>query len=102
MLSIQIENNTPALQVDLGLPMATLSAVVGPSGSGKTSVLRAVAGLLAPSQSLISFDNDIWADTETRYFRPAYQRPLGFVTQSFGLFHTSPPLKTWERPYPSA
>ena len=86
MLSIRIENNTPALKVDFGLPMGTLSAIVGPSGSGKTSVLRAVAGLLAPSHSLISFDNDIWVDTETRYFRPAYQRPLGFVTQSFGLF----------------
>ena len=86
MLSIRIENNTPALKVDFRLPMGTLSAIVGPSGSGKTSVLRAVAGLLAPSHSLISFDNDIWADTETRYFRPCYQRPLGFVTQSFGLF----------------
>ncbi|HCL71445.1 MAG TPA: ABC transporter ATP-binding protein, partial [Gammaproteobacteria bacterium] len=51
MLSIRIENNTPALKVDFRLPMGTLSAIVGPSGSGKTSVLRAVAGLLAPSHS---------------------------------------------------
>ena len=86
MLSIQIENKTPVLKVDFGLPMGALSAIVGPSGSGKTSVLRAVAGLLAPDHSMISFDNDVWADTGTRYFRPAYQRPLGFVTQSFGLF----------------
>ena len=55
MLSIQIENNTPALKVDFGLPMATLSAIVGPSGSGKTSVLRAVAGLLAPRSLVDKF-----------------------------------------------
>ncbi len=86
MLSIRIEHDTPILGVDFELPVGTLSAIVGPSGSGKTSVLRAVAGLLATRHSLISFDKDIWADTATRYFRPAHQRPLGFVSQTFGLF----------------
>ena len=86
MLSIRIEHDTPILGVDFELPVGKLSAIVGPSGSGKTSVLRAVAGLLATRHSLISFDKDIWADTATRYFRPAHQRPLGFVSQTFGLF----------------
>jgi len=86
MLSIRIEHDAPTLGVDFELPIGTLSAIVGPSGSGKTSVLRAVAGLLATRHSLISFDNDIWADTGTRYVRPPHQRPLGFVSQTFGLF----------------
>ena len=86
MLSIRIEHDTPTLGVDFELPIGTLSAIVGPSGSGKTSVLRVVAGLLATRHSLISFDKDIWADTGIRCFRPAHQRPLGFVSQTFGLF----------------
>ena len=86
MLSIFLEHDLPSLGVDFQLPIGTLSAIVGPSGSGKTSVLRAVAGLLNTERSRVSFDKDIWADTGARYFRPAYQRPLGFVSQTFGLF----------------
>lgn len=86
MLSIFLEHDLPSLGVDFQLPIGTLSAIVGPSGSGKTSVLRAVAGLLTTEHSLVSFDKDIWANTGARYFRPAYQRPLGFVSQTFGLF----------------
>ena len=71
MLSIFLEHDLPSLGVDFQLPIGTLSAIVGPSGSGKTSVLRAVAGLLTTEHSLVSFDKDIWANTEARYFRPA-------------------------------
>lgn len=86
MLSISLEHDTPDLGVELQLPIGQLSAIVGPSGSGKTSVLRAVAGVLITRRSRVVFDGDIWADTEQRAFRPAHQRPLGFVSQTFGLF----------------
>ncbi len=40
--------------VDLVIPSRSLTALVGPSGSGKTSLLRMVAGLLAPDSGTVS------------------------------------------------
>jgi len=42
--------------VDLTLPSGSLTALLGPSGCGKTSVMRAIAGLLAPASGDVAFD----------------------------------------------
>ena len=53
------------------------SVIVGPSGCGKTSLLRLVAGLIAPSEGAI------WLD-DGRVTGPGRQR--GMVFQSYTLF----------------
>jgi len=47
----------PALQkVDLELHPGEMVALVGPNGAGKSTFLRAIAGLVAPSQGSVSLD----------------------------------------------
>ncbi len=62
----------------------TTLAIIGPSGGGKSTLLRIVAGLLAPSAGTVALDG-----TPVRYDErslPAYRAQLGFVFQQGGLF----------------
>jgi putative spermidine/putrescine transport system ATP-binding protein len=57
-----------------------LVALLGPSGCGKTTLLRCVAGLIAPDAGSIHFDGqDVTA-------MPARQRDVGVVFQHYALF----------------
>ena len=42
------------LSMDLAVKPGTVLVLFGPSGSGKTTVLRTIAGLLTPSEGVIS------------------------------------------------
>jgi putative spermidine/putrescine transport system ATP-binding protein len=65
-----------SLQVRRGMFLSLL----GPSGCGKTTLLRVVAGTLAPDGGRVVVDNiDV-----TRV--PTYRRNMGMVFQSFALF----------------
>ena len=65
----------------IDLPVG-LSALVGTSGAGKSSLLRLIAGLDCPRQGRITFDGDIWFDSEKKINRPTYQRRIGMVFQT--------------------
>jgi len=67
-------------------PAGEIVGIVGPSGSGKTSLLRAIAGLLRPRRGRVAFDHDVWLDTAHGIDRPTRQRPIGYVSQHYGLF----------------
>jgi len=54
--------------------------LLGPSGSGKTTILNVIAGLVDLSQGRVSFDGDRIDD------RPAHDRDIGIVFQSYALF----------------
>lgn len=54
--------------------------ILGPSGSGKTTILRLIAGFLAPSSGRILFDG---RDITTMH---AYKRPFNTVFQDYALF----------------
>ena len=41
------------LSMDLAVKPGTVLVLFGPSGSGKTTVLRTIAGLIAPSEGVI-------------------------------------------------
>jgi molybdate transport system ATP-binding protein len=72
-----------ALDAAFAAPMHGLTALFGPSGSGKTTILRCIAGLQrVPGR--FALGDDVWQDE--RVFRPAHQRPIGYVFQEASLF----------------
>ena len=73
--------------VSLWIRPGELVACMGPSGCGKTTLLRLVAGFLAPDAGGVSLGG---ADV-TR--APARERACGVVFQSYALF---PTMRVWE------
>ena len=63
--------------VSLTVPRGQITTVVGPSGCGKTTLLRLVAGLLAPSSG-----RTLYNGSEVRGLNTG----IGFVTQDSNLF----------------
>src|SRR5512139_2645315 len=85
-LALSVAHDAPPLDLDLRLPAGEIVAIVGPSGSGKTSLLRAIAGLLPPRRGRIALGHDVWVDTAHGLARPTRDRPIGYVSQHYGLF----------------
>jgi ABC-2 type transport system ATP-binding protein len=67
--------------VSLQARPGTLTALVGPDGAGKTTLIRLVAGLIAPdSGSLRVLGIDVTANPQT------VQERIGYMPQKFGLY----------------
>ena len=74
-------------EVTLAIAPGELVACMGPSGCGKTTLLRLVAGFLAPAQGGVRLGGvDVTAT-------PARERACGVVFQSYALF---PTMRVWE------
>jgi molybdate transport system ATP-binding protein len=58
----------------------------GPSGAGKTTILDCLAGLAKLDRGTISMGERTLLDTSTGIDVPTYQRRVGYVLQSQGLF----------------
>jgi molybdate transport system ATP-binding protein len=67
-------------ELELALEVSRTVALVGPSGSGKTSVLRVIAGLVAPSRGGVALDGVSWNGL------PPERRSIGLVFQDYALF----------------
>jgi molybdate transport system ATP-binding protein len=85
-IRLQLTRPEFTLQVNLRLPTQGITAVYGASGSGKTSLLRCVAGLEKPHQSLIQVEDEFWQDDSIDLFIPTWKRPIGYVFQEASLF----------------
>ena len=59
--------------VDFAVARGTVGAILGPSGAGKSTILRAIAGLVAPDRGTIELDGVIVFAAGPR-FRPSAQR----------------------------
>jgi iron(III) transport system ATP-binding protein len=70
--------------VDLTVPTGTLAAVLGPSGCGKTTLLRIVAGFLAPDAGTVALDGRVVTGAGTAV--PPERRQVGVVPQEGALF----------------
>ena len=70
--------------VDLEVERGSLTALLGPSGCGKTTVLRVVAGLLAPDAGTVTIDGREVAGP--RVHVPPEKRAVGLVFQDYALF----------------
>ncbi len=66
--------------VSLDIAEGELVVLLGPSGCGKTTILRMVAGFVAPSAG------DVRLDGRSIMRLPPYKRDLGLVFQSYALF----------------
>lgn len=78
----------PVIDAHLELPSHQFSTTVlfGPSGCGKTTILRSLAGLERPESGVITFDDDVWLDTERGICRAPQERGIGFCFQEYALF----------------
>lgn len=72
--------------VDLALETGSTLALLGPSGCGKTTLLRLLAGLLAPTRGSVSIGGQLMADAATGKFMPPEKRGLGMVFQDYALW----------------
>jgi molybdate transport system ATP-binding protein len=81
-----------SLEVELTARPGETLALVGPSGAGKTSLLRVVAGLMAPESGRVAIGDETWLDTERSIGLPAERRRCGFVFQEYALF---PRMNAW-------
>ncbi|WP_374730691.1 ABC transporter ATP-binding protein [Aliirhizobium terrae] len=72
--------------IDIALGRGKTLALLGPSGCGKTTLLRLVAGLLAPSKGSVSIAGKVVADAASGAFAPPEKRNLGMVFQDYALW----------------
>lgn len=70
--------------VSLDIASGERVVVLGPSGCGKTTLLRLIAGLMAPDAGEISLDGRVVSGSAT--FVPPHKRHLGFVFQDLALW----------------
>jgi len=85
-LSLSLGGNRILSDIDLDLMPGQVLALLGPSGSGKTTILRLVAGLMAPDAGAIEIGGRVMADAAQGVFVPSEQRGLGMVFQDYALW----------------
>jgi putrescine transport system ATP-binding protein len=73
--------------VSLEIAKGEIFALLGSSGCGKSTLLRMLAGFETPTSGQIILDGQDMAD------RPAYERPMNMMFQSYALF---PHLTVWD------
>lgn len=92
MIEINIQRQLHGADGPLNLRFETriadreLVTVYGPSGAGKTSVLRMIAGLLAPDQGRIAVGGSPWFDGSKKINVRPQLRNIGMVFQDYSLF----------------
>jgi iron(III) transport system ATP-binding protein len=66
--------------LSLEIPPGAFFTLLGPSGCGKTTLLRTIAGFIAPDAGALRFD-----DKDMTHV-PAHKRGIGMVFQDYALF----------------
>ena len=75
-----------SLEISFSVQKGEFLSLYGKSGVGKTTILRIIAGLTHAEKSHLTFDSELWNDSEKKYHLPIKERLVGFVFQDFGLF----------------
>jgi molybdate transport system ATP-binding protein len=86
---VVVERPAFRLDVDLGVPAGSVTAVVGPNGAGKSTLLRALAGLVPLTAGRVALDGRVLeraGDGEPAARIPAEGRGIGIVFQDHLLF----------------
>ncbi len=88
-LSLHVRVRVPldAFHLDVDWrPQSDHVAILGPSGSGKSTLLRALAGLEPSAEGRVSFGDEVWLDSDSGVYMPAWERRVGWVPQDALLF----------------
>lgn len=74
------------LEIDFSIRDGSFVTLYGKSGAGKTSVLRMLAGLMAPESGRVMVRGETWVDTAQGVLLKPQKRKVGFVFQDYALF----------------
>lgn len=80
------DDKTVLQDIHLDLAVGEVIALLGPSGCGKTTLLRIIAGLMAPSHGSLFLNGQKVADGERNLGIPPEERGLGMVFQDYALW----------------
>ncbi|MFT2753924.1 ABC transporter ATP-binding protein [Clavibacter sp. Sh2088] len=86
---VVVERPAFRLDVDLGVPAGSVTAVVGPNGAGKSTLLRALSGLVPLTAGRVALDGRVLERAgggEPAVRIPAEGRGIGVVFQDHLLF----------------
>jgi iron(III) transport system ATP-binding protein len=93
MPEIQVANLVKSFGTNMVLDDITFTVrdkefvtLLGPSGCGKTTTLMSIAGFQSPDSGVIRCGDDTFVDTLAHVDRPAEQRNLGIVFQSYAIW----------------
>ncbi len=78
-LSVRYGANVVLESFDLDIEPGERFAVMGPSGSGKSSLIRAIAGVVPSTGSIVIDGNEV-------SHLPPHERPVGLMFQDYALF----------------
>ena len=73
-------------RLNVSVDASEILALLGPSGCGKTTLLKLIAGLLAPTEGRISIGGEVVADARSGSVLPPERRGLGMVFQDYALW----------------
>jgi len=79
-VSKKFDERTAVDNISLDIEQAERVVIFGPSGCGKTTLLRLIAGLIAPDSGRIMMGGEVVSGSG-RVILPPEQRNLGFVFQ---------------------
>ncbi len=83
------EVETVALkEVDLEVKNGEIVVLLGPSGSGKSTMLNVCSGLDNPTSGIITIDNEIISDMNSKQLTKFRRDNLGFIFQQYNLLQT--------------
>ncbi len=94
MLHAELAHSVGGIELDVTfeVPDGHCMALAGPSGAGKSTILRLLAGIVAPDRGRITYGDAVWVDTENGAWWPPERRRCGYVFQDYALF---PHLSAW-------
>lgn len=86
-LDVTITHRFGAFALDVAFQAEPgLTALFGRSGAGKTTVVKIIAGLVAPDHARVVIDGVTLIDTAVGLALPTHKRRLGYVFQESRLF----------------
>jgi iron(III) transport system ATP-binding protein len=85
-LSKHFQENTALNNINLKIEPGELIALLGPSGCGKTTLLRLLAGFIAPDQGKILIDEQVISDSNSNYSLPPEKRNMAMIFQSYAVW----------------
>jgi molybdate transport system ATP-binding protein len=86
-LDVHLRRGFGAFAIDLAFEAGKgVTGLIGPSGAGKSVTLEMIAGLSRPDTGRVSFNGEVFVDTERGVFVPPEKRHIGYVFQNPHLF----------------